>query len=224
MIPWEELGRAKVPGNTNELILRKRGQEFSIQTAGIELMNSRIHGSEDALATLALDCTKAKGRLEILIGGLGMGYTLGAALAKAGPKDAILVSELVSEVVFWNQNHLGHLAGMPLDDPRVALELFDVGSIIAASRADWDVILLDVDNGPSGLTQKSNNSLYTRAGVNACFKALAPGGVLAVWSAGVDDAYTRSLNQCGFKVKSVVVRAMPDNKGSRHIIWLAVKP
>lgn len=224
MIPWEELGRAQVPGEVNELILRKRGQEFSIQTAGTELMNSRVHGSEDALARLALDCIHKKENLRILIGGLGMGYTLGAALDQASSDARILVSELVPTVVSWNQDHLGHLAGMPLDDPRVIVEEIDVGLIIRKARSDWDVILLDVDNGPSGLTQKSNSSLYSRAGLKACFQALKPGGVLAVWSANGDDAFTRSLNQCGFSAKAVMVSARPNNKGSRHTIWLAVKP
>ncbi len=223
MIPWEEIGRAKVPGEVNELILRRRGQEFSIQTAGTELMNSRVHGSEDALAKLALDRIHKKDELKILIAGLGMGYTLGAVLEQVSSDARILVSELVPTVVSWNRDHLGHLSRMPLDDPRVKVEVADVASIIWKARSDWDVILLDVDNGPSGLTQKSNNRLYTRAGLKACFQALAPGGVLAVWSAGADDAFTRSLNQCGFKAKAVMVSARPNNKGSRHVIWLAKK-
>ncbi len=224
MIPWEEIDRAKVPGQDNELILRRRGQEFSIRTAGTELMNSRIHGSEEALASLAMERIHQKPALNILVGGLGMGYTLAETLKLSRPDTRILVSELIPSVISWNQDHIGHLAGMPLDDPRVRVEATDVASVIKNKKTAWDVILLDVDNGPDGLTKKSNNTLYTTAGLKASFKALTPGGVLGIWSAGDDPAFTRSLTRCGFRAKAISVRATATGKGSRHTIWIAVKP
>ncbi len=224
MIPWEEIDRARVPGESNELILKRRGRDFSIRTAGTELMNSRIHGSEDALASLALNRITKKDQLRILIGGLGMGYTLAAALKAASKDSRILVSELVPAVVSWNRQFLGPLAGTPLDDPRVRVEETDVARIIRQRSAAFDVILLDVDNGPVGLTQKSNNHLYTRAGITSCFKALTPGGVLGVWSAGVDETFSRDLGKCGFEAEAVTVRAGKGKKGSRHTIWVALKP
>ncbi len=227
MIPWEEIDRAKVPGQDNELILRRRGQEFSIRTAGTELMNSRIHGSEEALASLAMERLQQKPEktgLNILVGGLGMGYTLAETLKLSQPDTRILVSELIPSVISWNQDHIGHLAGMPLDDPRVRVEAMDVASVIKNKKAAWDMILLDVDNGPDGLTKKSNNRLYSSTGLKASFKALTPGGVLGVWSAGDDPAFTRSLTRCGFRAKAISVRATNSGKGSRHTIWIAVKP
>ncbi len=224
MIPWEEIDRAKVPGQNSELILRRRGQEFSIRTAGTELMNSRIHGSEEALASLAMERVRQKPALNILVGGLGMGYTLAETLKLAQPKTRILVAELIPSVISWNLQHLGHLAGMPLDDPRVNVEASDVAAVIKKNKAAWDIILLDVDNGPAGLTQKSNNRLYSSAGLKASFAALTPGGVLGVWSAEDDQAFTRSLTKCGFRAKAISVRATATGKGSRHTIWVAVKP
>jgi spermidine synthase len=222
MIPWEEIDRAKVPGQESELILRKRGKEFSIRTGGTELMNSRIHGSEEALAGLALKQVRQKPNLNILVGGLGMGYTLAETLKLSQPDTRIFVAELIPEVISWNRDHIGHLAGMPLDDPRVRVDASDVAAAI--KKAAWDIILLDVDNGPAGLTKRSNNRLYSDAGLKTAFKALTPGGVLAIWSAGDDPAFTRSLTRCGFKAKAVSVRATSSGKGSRHTIWIAVKP
>ncbi len=224
MIPWEEIDRARVPGQDNDLILRRRGPEFSIRTSGTELMNSRVHGSEEALARLTLARVHQKSCLRILVGGLGMGFTLGAALELSQQDASILVAELIPAVVSWNRCYLGHLAGMPLDDPRVTVAEVNVAAVIKKKKAAWDAILLDVDNGPAGLTQKSNNHLYTRSGLKAAFGALAPGGVLGVWSAQKDEAFTRRLGQCGFRTKEVPVRAKGTKKGSRHIIWIAEKP
>jgi spermidine synthase len=223
VIPWEEIERAEVPGHEGEVILLKRGEEFSIRTAGTELMNSRLHGSADALAELTCSRIKRKSRQRILIGGLGMGYTLAAALKQSDPDTLITVSELIPAVVRWNRERLGHLAGMPLDDPRVFVEEEDVAKTISKRKSVWDAILLDVDNGPEGLTRKANDRLYGRPGLKISFSALCPGGILAVWSSGPDEAFTRRLKQCGFRTEVVTAPAHKTGKGGRHIIWLAGK-
>lgn len=224
MIPWEKIDKAIVPGQGEEIILLKRGNEFSIRTRETELMNSRVHGSEDALAELTLSRMHQKENVKILIGGLGMGYTLAAALKQSGPDTGIVVSELVPDVVKWNRKYLGHLSGMPLLDSRVSVEEKDVAAIIRRHASVWNAILLDVDNGPAGLTCKSNNQLYGRSGLKAAFSALRPGGILSVWSAAADETFTRRLKQCGFKPRTVIVRARKSGKGGRHTIWMAEKP
>ena len=223
MTPWEEIDRVKVPGHEGEIALLKRGSEFSIRTAGAELMNSRVHGSEDALAELSLRRIKRKSGLRILIGGLGMGYTLAAALGQSEPDTFITVSELIPAVVGWNREHLGHLAGKPLDDPRITVKEEDVGDTIRKKKSAWDAILLDVDNGPAGLTCSANDRLYGRSGLKDAFFALRPGGYLAVWSSGADAAFTRRLKQAGFQTETVTVRARKPSKGARHTIWLGGK-
>jgi len=223
VIPWEELGRAEIPGHEGEITLLKRGTEFSMRIAGTALMNSRLHGSESALAEITCSRIKRKSGLRILIGGLGMGYTLAAALEPSGPDTLITVSELIPAVVRWNREHLGHLAGMPLDDPRVSVEEEDVAETIRKRKATWDAILLDVDNGPEGLIRKANDRLYGRSGLKTSFFALRPGGILAVWSSGADEAFTRRLKQCGFQAEAVTVPARKPGKGGRHTIWLAGK-
>ena len=224
MIPWEELGRATVPGQDSELVLRQRGQEFSIRTAGTELMNSRIYGSEQALATLVFEQTGQRPGMRVLVGGLGMGYTLAQTLALSLPDTRVRVAELIPEVIAWNRDVFGHLSGMPLNDPRVRVKAADVVRVIQKKQRAWDAILLDIDNGPAGLTRTSNNRLYSDPGLKAIFKALVPGGVIGIWSAGEDPAFTRRLGKCGFRAKAVAVRATSSGKGSRHCIWVAVKP
>ena len=224
MIPWEKIDRAEVPGHEGEITLAKRGAEFSIRTAGIELMNSRLHGSEGTLGELACSRFKGKSGLRILIGGLGMGYTLAAALEQSEPDTRITVSELIPAVIRWNREHLGHLTGMPLNDPRVSVEEEDVAETIRKRKSAWDAILLDVDNGPDEFTWKANARLYGRSGLKTSFSALRPGGILAIWSSGTDEVFTRRLKQCGFRTETVTVRARKPGKGGRHIIWLAGKP
>ena len=224
MIPWEEIDRAEVPGHEGEVILLKRGTEFSIRTAGTELMNSRRHGSEDALAELTYSRIKRISRLRILIGGLGMGYTLAAALKQSEPDTLITVAELIPAVVRWNREQLGHLAGMPLDDPRISVQEEDVAETIRKRKSTWDAILLDVDNGPNWLTRKANDRLYGRSGLKTSFSSLRPEGILAVWSSGADKTFTHRLKQCGFQTETVTVAAHKSGKGSRHTIWLAGKP
>ncbi len=224
MIPWEEIDRTKVPGHEEEVTLLKRGTEFSMRIAGVELMNSRRHGSEDSLAELTCSRIKRKSSLKILIGGLGMGYTLAAALEQSESDTRITVSELIPAVIRWNRKYLGHLAGMPLNDPRVTVEEEDVVETLRRAKSAWDAILLDVDNGPEGLTRKANDRLYSRSGLKTSFSALNKGGILAVWSSGANKSFTHRLEQCGFQTETVNVRARKPGKGSRHTIWLARRP
>lgn len=222
MIPWELLGCAQVPGGGEELSLYKRGGEFSIRVNSRELMNSRAHGSEDALAELACEKIADRHRPRVLIGGLGMGYTTAAALRRLGPGTRIVVAELVPAVVEWNRGPLADLAGHPLQDSRVTVREADVARILREERRAYDAILLDVDNGPEGLILKGNDWLYSPNGLNAAYEALARAGVLAIWSAGPDHAFTKRLRRAGFEVDEVRVRARSGG-GGRHTIWLAVR-
>lgn len=223
MIPWEEIERAEVPGGEEEVILRKRGTEFSIRVAATELMNSRIHGSEDALAELTCSRISRKPGRRILLGGLGMGYTLAAALQHSGDDSLITVAELIPAVIRWNREHLGHLAGNPLADGRVFVRQEDVAKTITREKSIWDAIILDVDNGPDGLTRKVNDRLYGLSGLKNAFLALRTGGVLSIWSSGTDEQFTSRLKQCRFQTEIVTVRARKPGKGARHTIWLATK-
>jgi len=223
VIPWEEIERAEVPGGEEEVILRKRGPEFSIRVATTELMNSRIHGSEDALAELTCSRISRKPGRRILIGGLGMGYTLAAALQHSGDDSLITVAELIPAVIRWNREHLGHLAGNPLADGRVFVRQEDVAETIAREKSIWDAIILDVDNGPDGITRKVNDRLYGMSGLKNAFLALRTGGVLSIWSSGTDEQFTSRLKQCRFQTEIVTVRARKPGKGARHTIWLATK-
>lgn len=221
MIPWELLSTAEVPGNGGELSLYRRGNEFSIRVNSAELMNSRVHGSEEALAELACKNISGLPSTRILIGGLGMGYTLSAVLNNIEKDSSILVAELVPEVVEWNRGPLADLAGHPLNDSRVSVLITDIGKILQEHSQAYDAILLDVDNGPDGLTRKDNNWLYSPAGLNASFNTLKPSGVLAVWSAAPDNAFTRRLKNAGFNVEEIRTRARKSGKGGRHTIWIA---
>ncbi|RII28860.1 MAG: hypothetical protein CXR31_03025 [Geobacter sp.] len=223
MIPWKFLDSTRVPGSSAELSLYARGGEFSIRVNGSELMNSRVHGSEDALAEYA--CARIVNRPSpcILIGGLGMGFTTAAALARLDTQSRVVVAELVPAVVDWNRKFLGELTGHPLRDSRVTVRETDVALILRTERQAYDAILLDVDNGPEGLTRKGNDWLYTEGGVKAAFAALHPSGVLAVWSAGPDMAFTKRLCRVGFNVEEVAVRARGTAGGNRHTIWIATR-
>lgn len=223
MIPWQHLDTAQVPGDGDELRLMRRGSEFSIMTGGIELMNSRLSGSEEAMATLAFERIGDRPGARVLIGGLGMGFTLRAALAAFGPDARIVVAELVPAVVAWARGPLAALHGASLDDPRVTLRQGDVGEAIRAGDAAFDAILLDVDNGPGGLSRKENDGLYGPAGLAAAKRALRPGGVLEVWSSTRDNAFTQRLKRAGFTVEEVGVRAHK-GRGARHVIWMATRP
>jgi spermidine synthase len=223
MIPWVHLDTAKVPGG-GELRLMQRGAEYSIMAGSIELMNSRLSGSEKALATLCCDRVGGRPGARLLIGGLGMGFTLRAALAELPAGAGVVVAELVPAVVAWARGPMAHIFDGSLADPRVSVQEADVGEVIRGARATFDAILLDVDNGPGGLSREGNDGLYTGAGLAAARRALRPGGVLAVWSAGPDHGFTGRLRKAGYEVEEVQVRATGGKRGARHLIWMATAP
>ena len=224
MIPWTTLGTASIPNNGGELRLSQRGDDFSIHLKGVrgELMNSRVHSSELALAELGCAHIQGKENAKVLVGGLGMGFTLAAALKAVSTSSRVVVAELVPEVIEWNKGPLGECAGRPLDDDRVQLHGGDVAELFYTCQATYDAVLLDVDNGPEGFTHTDNNNLYSTESLQAIRQTLRPGGVLAIWSAWHDPEFSRQLKKAGFKVKTKTVRAHK-GKGSRHTIYLAVK-
>ena len=214
---------APIPGG-GELRLFVEGGHYSIKIAGGgDLMSSRMHGSEEALARIACEPVASRAGARILIGGLGMGFTLAAALKLLQADARVVVAELVTRVVDWNRGPLGRHAGDPMDDPRVDVRTLDVAALIRDSAGTFDAILLDVDNGPGGLTQSGNDWLYAREGLLAAFAALRESGVLAIWSAHADRKFSERLRAAGFAVEEFPVRAH-GNKGARHLVWRAMKP
>jgi spermidine synthase len=223
LIPWEELGKAKAPdGGT--LILKRRGDEYEIRVDGWELMSSRAHGSEESLAHMGCDHVRRAEAPRVLVGGLGMGYTLRACLEVLPPSATVVVCELVPAVVEWNQKYLGHLAGKPLDDPRTKVHVGDVGAYLRTVSERFDAILLDVDNGPRALTKKSNQLLYGPTFLELYKKTLRPGGLLAVWSSDRNSIFETGLRKAGYEAKSVDVRARGVAGGPAHTIFLARLP
>jgi len=222
LIPWILLDTAAVPGG-GALRLLRRGAEFSIRLGRDELMNSRMHGSEEALATQACARIAGRARPRILIGGLGMGFTLRAALGALGAEARVVVAELVPAVVDWNRGPLAGLSDHALADARVAVHAGDVAGLIRAEPSAYDAILLDVDNGPVAMARAANDRLYDLAGLGAAHAALRPGGVLAVWSARPDTDFARRLRRIGFAVDEVRVRARGASGGPRHVIWIAAR-
>jgi spermidine synthase len=220
MKPRELLGTANIPGG-DDMRLFRRGDDFMIVLDRNELMNSRMSGSEVALAEMTCDRMDDNAAPHFLIGGYGMGFTLRAALAMLPPGARIAVAELVPEIIDWARGPMAALTAGCLDDPRVALVLGDVAAAIGAEAAHYDAILLDVDNGPDGLTRKSNDWLYTISGLAKAKAALKSGGILAIWSAAPDTAFTRRLKETGFAVEEVTVRARSNGKGAKHVIWFA---
>ncbi|QDZ08031.1 spermidine synthase [Sphingomonas panacisoli] len=223
MTPRELLDVAKIPGTNDELRLFRRGGDFMIVLDRNELMNSRMSGSEEALATMTAERLTGRAASHWLIGGYGMGFTLRAALAVVGDKAQVTVAELVPEIIDWARGPMTELAAGCLDDPRVTVVRDDVAALIDDAHGDYDAILLDVDNGPDGLTRASNGRLYSGRGLDAARAALKPGGVLAIWSAAPDPRFARRLKDAGFAVDEVVVRARSNGKGPRHVIWLATR-
>ena len=221
MVPRVLLGTAVIPGTDKKLQLFQSGDVFSIKIPGRgDLMNSRVHGSENALAELACEKMGPVRKPRLLIGGLGMGFTLAAALKKVGPDAEVVVAELVPEVVEWNRALIGAPAGQPLTDPRSNVYVGDVGDLIRQSAGAFDAILMDVDNGPEALVRRENDWLYSGPGLRATRAALRPRGVLAVWSASPDQAFSKRLRQAGFDVREHVVRPHRAGKGPRHVIWI----
>jgi spermidine synthase len=224
MIPWLQIDTARVPGSDVELRLMRRGAEFSMMLGSNELMNSRLSGSEEALATLACRRIAAVKTPHLLIGGLGMGFTLRAALAVLGPDARIMVAELVPAVIAWAKGPMADLFAGSLDDPRGSIRQTDVIDVIQSHPNAFDAILLDVDNGPEGLIRKANDALYDRKGLTAIRRALRPGGVCAVWSSGPNTSFSKRLRDAGFGVDEVAVRATTKRSGARHVIWFATRP
>ena len=218
---WTLLGEAPVPDTDQTLFLYQGKDDFYIKiSGGNELMNTRAHGSEDALGSLPCRRLQNTSAARVLIGGLGMGFTLAAVLKSVGKKAEVTVAELIPEVVDWNRGPLGERSGYPLDDPRTRVYLGDVAELLRAGGACFDMIALDVDNGPEGLTQSANDWLYTSVGIAAAGNALSPGGVLAYWSAGPSPVFRERLRRCGFRVEEKTVYAY-GKKGTKHTIWLA---
>ncbi len=215
------IGQATVPGGGRELRLYQGKDDCSIVMPGAgELMSTRRHASEDALATLPLDLLADTSRAAVLIGGLGMGFTLAAALAVCGPDAIVTVAELVPEVIEWNRGPLGRYAGYPVGDRRTVLYNGDVADLLRDSSQRFDVIALDVDNGPEAISAGGNNWIYSTAGIVAASESLHPGGVLAYWSASPDRKFVSKLKSCNLNVTEKTVFAH-GKKGAKHIIWLA---
>jgi len=219
---WTLLGEAPIPGSRQTLLLHQGKDDFhiSISGGGGELMSTRKHGSEDALGLLPCQRLRHPDSARVLVGGLGMGFTLAAVLGEVGEGAEVTVAELIPEVVQWNEGPLGQASGHPLADPRTRVYLGDVAKLLRSRRDYFDVITLDVDNGPEGLTQSSNDWLYGTAGITVAREALTASGILAYWSAGQDPAFEDRLRRCGFLVEARVVHAH-GKKGARHVIWLA---
>jgi spermidine synthase len=201
----------------------RRGAEFSIRLGHNELMNSRLSGSEEALATMACERIRSVERPRLLIGGLGMGFTLRAALSVLGRQARIVVAELVPAVLAWARGPMAEVFGQSLADPRVRVREADVAQLIGEALSLFDAILLDVDNGPAALTRTANNGLYDLPGLRAAHAALRPGGVLAVWSSGPDSDFTRRLRKAGFGIDEIRVRANGARGGARRVIWIATR-
>ena len=224
MKDWALVDKATVPGDSIVIRLFQRQQQFSIRVGSRELMTSGEHDSEDALAELGCKHLAGSEAPSVLIGGLGLGYTLAAALRTLGPGAGLVVAELVPAVIDWNRGPLAHLAGQPLEDPRVEVQQADVSRILRDTHAGYDAILLDVDNGPEALTHEDNDWIYSPAGLEEAWSALKPGGVLSVWSAWPDRSFNKRLALAGFLFEEVKVRSESDGEGIQHNVWLALKP
>jgi len=220
---WELLGEAQAPDGT-ELRLTRHTSELVILANGRSLMSSRMHGSEEALAMFG--CRRARTCLapRVLVGGLGMGFTLRAALDLLPRESFVMVSELIPAVVEWNRGPLGPLAGNPLKDKRVTVVVEDVGTTLRCKKGRFDAVLLDVDNGPSAMSASTNAGLYDNGGLAAAYASLKPDGVLAVWSAKDDRKFEQRMRYCGFEVTVEHVRARLKAGGPRHTIILGHKP
>lgn len=220
MIPWTEVGRASVPGEARPIVLARRAEEFVIRVGHTPLMSSRMHDSEDELATHACAPLAASAAARVLVGGLGMGFTLAAALKVLPASARVVVAELVPAIVEWNRGPLAALAGRPLEDERVTVHVGNVSELLAASDAAFDAILLDVDNGPSAFTASRNADLYGDRGLAVARAALKPGGVLGVWSSREDRRFEQRLRYAGFDVTVERVRGRLKKGGPRHTIFI----
>jgi spermidine synthase len=225
MDPWITIDTTTVPASDTELTLSQSNDDFAIRITGVpgDLMNSRRHHSEDVLAELACTRLSAIENAQILVGGLGMGFTLAAVLKTVGPSAKVTVAELVPAVVEWNRGLLGRCAGRPIEDGRAHVHLGDVVELLKQRADKFDAILLDVDNGPEPMTHSDNEWLYSLAGLKRIYEKLRPEGIVAIWSVQANHAFTNRLKKTGFNVQMRTVRARP-GKGSRHTIFVAQKP
>jgi spermidine synthase len=221
MVPWKLLGRATVPGDGPDLVLYSRGDEYSIRTGAIELMNSRVYSREDGLSKLGCERVRDRKKARVLIGGLGMGFSLITALDNLSADAEVVVAELVPGIIAWNREVFGHLARHPLTDRRATLREADVGAILREKKCAYDAILLDVDNGPEGLTRRSNDWLYSDTGIAYARDALRPQGVLGYWSAAPDRAFVKRLHRASLLVEELEVGAQGRGRGARTTLWLA---
>jgi spermidine synthase len=224
---WEYIDHECVPDDDGTLYLMNRGAEYAIHVNGYELMGSGLHGSEDALADLACDRVARLDDARVLVGGLGMGFTLAAVLRRLGPAGQATVSELMPAVVRWHAGPMGSAASFPLQDPRVVVHMGDVGELVERPPAPWSAILLDVDNGPRALTRPHNGWLYTDNGLRSARAALIPGGILGIWSADPDDSLTHRLQRAGFEVevlRHVEPGRATDDDSCAHVLWMARRP
>jgi spermidine synthase len=219
MKPQHTLGRSSTPDG-GEVVLYERDGAYTIRVNGLELMSSRAHGSEEDLARLTLAKVESR-RPKVLVGGLGMGYTLRAVLDVVPPSAKVMVAEILPAIVGWNRDELAHLARSPLEDPRVAVVERDVAEIIAGGPAAFNAVLLDVDNGPAALSVTRNDGLYTASGLAAIRWCLRPGGVFGVWSADPDRAFEKRLRKAGFEVSVETVAARHGAKGPKHTVFVA---
>jgi spermidine synthase len=224
MIPRKLLGSAQTPDKAGKLQLYQRGEDFFISFDGKELMNSRMHGSETVLAELACSPIASRSKARVIVGGLGLGYTLAAALGTLGEDATVIVAELVPAVVQWNRTILGHLAGNPLLDSRVEVQEHDVCTLLKNEQNGFDAVMLDVDNSPDSMTQKSNDWLYSDIGLSVMYMALRCQGILTIWSAAPDSSFSKRLREAGFEVQKKTVSARGGGKGGRHTIWVAKRP
>jgi spermidine synthase len=225
MDPWIQIDSAPVPGSDAELTLLQRNDDFAIRISDVQgdLMNSRMYHSEEMLAKLGCARPGGNENARVLVGGLGMGFTLAAVLRIVPASAEVVVAELVPEVVEWNRGPLGLCAGRPLDDSRTRIHQGDVVALLKRPGEKFDAILLDVDNGPEAMTASANGWLYTRGGLRQIHEKLRPEGIVAIWSVRADHQFTSRLEKTGFKVEARTVRARP-GKGSRHTIFVAQKP
>ena len=222
---WQRVDKTDVPDTQSTMELYQWGDrdEYAIHVDGRQLMSNQVHGSEDALAEMACERLGARENARVLVGGLGMGFTLAAVLRTVSGTTQVVVAEVVPAIVEWNRGPSGAASGHPLEDARAAVFVGDVADAFRDQQQTWDAILLDVDNGPTGLTRATNNWLYGWEGLAAAHRALRPGGVLGVWSAADDRTFTRRLQRAGFSVDPVPVRSRGRKGGRRHMVWMAVR-
>ena len=222
---WITIESTTIPGSDTELALSQCNGDFAIRISGVpgDLMNSRMHHSEDALAEFACSRLSAIENAKILVGGLGMGFTLAAVLKTVGVSAEVIVAELVPAVVEWNRSLLGRCAGRPIEDGRTRVHLGDVADLLKQRADKFDAILLDVDNGPEPMTHSDNEWLYSLVGLERIYEKLRPDGIVSIWSARADQVFAKRLKKAGFRVQLRTVRARP-GKGSRHTIYVAQKP